>query len=212
MLRAIRMFRKTGEPFDLPTLVLRSRLPRNGSKVFALGYKTFDVKSDAKILTERMIGIEQDLHYSSGEKKTGAVLTGVYCLHIHLRGDRTETWIWSSWAKRASCLPRSARKNVHLPADQLRLLADKADRYRSLVLLLGVGGLRWGEAAALRMIHAGANPKVVQQMLGYASAVMTLDVQRFVRQRPGPCRRKCGQPGRPAATDAGAPSRTRTDT
>lgn len=49
------------------------------------------------------------------------------------------------------------------------------------MLLLGVGGLRWGEAAALRMIHAGANPKVVQRMPGYASAVMTLDVQRFVR-------------------------------
>ncbi|WP_156764580.1 hypothetical protein [Mycobacterium sp. E3247] len=50
-----------------------------------MGYKTYDVKSDAKILTERMIGIEQDFHYSSGEKKTDAVLTGVYFLHMHLR-------------------------------------------------------------------------------------------------------------------------------
>ena len=30
-------------------------------------------------------------------------------------------------------------------------LADESGRYRSLVLLLGVGGLRWGEAAALRV-------------------------------------------------------------
>jgi integrase len=30
--------------------------------------------------------------------------------------------------------------------------------------------------AASRAIHAGANPKVVQRMLGHASAAMTLDV------------------------------------
>ena len=45
---------------------------------------------------------------------------------------------------------RSRRRNVYLSADQLRRLADEAGRYRSLVLLLGLGGLRWGEAAALR--------------------------------------------------------------
>jgi integrase len=33
---------------------------------------------------------------------------------------------------------------------QLDRLADESGRYRSLVLLLGVGGQRWGEAAALR--------------------------------------------------------------
>ena len=31
------------------------------------------------------------------------------------------------------------------------MLADESGHYHSLVLLLGVGGLRWGEAAALRM-------------------------------------------------------------
>ena len=46
---------------------------------------------------------------------------------------------------------RSPRKNVYLTADQLTQLADESGRYRSLVLLLGVGGLRWGEAAALRV-------------------------------------------------------------
>lgn len=38
-----------------------------------------------------------------------------------------------------------------LSADQLSRLASEAGRYRSLVLVLGVGGLRWGEAAALRV-------------------------------------------------------------
>lgn len=33
----------------------------------------------------------------------------------------------------------------------MRRLTDESGRYRSLVLLLGVGGLRWGELAALRV-------------------------------------------------------------
>jgi integrase len=45
---------------------------------------------------------------------------------------------------------RPPRRNVYLTADQLDMLATESGRYRSLVLLLGVGGLRWGEAAALR--------------------------------------------------------------
>ena len=44
----------------------------------------------------------------------------------------------------------SAAQRCILTADQLQRLADESGRYRSLVLLLGVGGLRWGEAAALR--------------------------------------------------------------
>jgi hypothetical protein len=46
---------------------------------------------------------------------------------------------------------RAPRRNVYLTGDQLHRLADESGRYRSLVLLLGVGGLRWGEAAALRV-------------------------------------------------------------
>ncbi|UVO11912.1 site-specific integrase [Mycobacterium sp. SVM_VP21] len=46
---------------------------------------------------------------------------------------------------------RSRRKNVYLTAEQLHALAGEAGRYGSLVLLLGTAGLRWGEAAALRV-------------------------------------------------------------
>jgi integrase len=46
---------------------------------------------------------------------------------------------------------RPSRRNVYLTAVQLSKLADESGRYRSLVLLLGVGGLRWGEAAALQV-------------------------------------------------------------
>jgi integrase len=49
-------------------------------------------------------------------------------------------------------LPKRARRqNTYLTATQLHRLADEAGKYRGLVLLLGVGGLRWGEAAALRV-------------------------------------------------------------
>jgi integrase len=47
--------------------------------------------------------------------------------------------------------PRSPATHVYLTAGQLDALATEAGRYGSLVLLLGVGGLRWGEAAALRV-------------------------------------------------------------
>jgi integrase len=41
--------------------------------------------------------------------------------------------------------------NVYLTASQLEHLVAESGRYHSLVLLLGVGGLRWGEATALRV-------------------------------------------------------------
>jgi integrase len=46
---------------------------------------------------------------------------------------------------------RAKRRNVYLTAEQLRALALESGRYGSLVLLLGTTGLRWGEAAALRV-------------------------------------------------------------
>jgi integrase len=42
-------------------------------------------------------------------------------------------------------------QNVYLDAEQLNALAMQSGRYGSLVLLLGTAGLRWGEAAALRV-------------------------------------------------------------
>ena len=46
---------------------------------------------------------------------------------------------------------RPPRLNVYLSAEQLHHLAEESGWYRSLVLLLGTAGLRWGEAAALRV-------------------------------------------------------------
>ena len=41
--------------------------------------------------------------------------------------------------------------HTYLTAAQLQRLADESGRHGSLVLVLGVGGLRLGEAAALRV-------------------------------------------------------------
>ena len=44
------------------------------------------------------------------------------------------------------------RRKPYLSVGQLSLLAEQAGECRGLVLLLGVGGLRWGEAIALRVM------------------------------------------------------------
>jgi integrase len=46
---------------------------------------------------------------------------------------------------------RNESRHTYLTATQLHRLADEAGEHRSLILLLGVGGLRWGEATALRV-------------------------------------------------------------
>jgi integrase len=66
--------------------------------------------------------------------------------------DAVRDRMLSSNPARGVKLPkRPPRKNVYLTAAQLDRLADEAGRYRGLVLLLGVGGVRFGEAAALRV-------------------------------------------------------------
>lgn len=47
--------------------------------------------------------------------------------------------------------PKPEPKQISLTAEQLDALAGEAGRYRGLILLLGVGGPRFGEAAALRV-------------------------------------------------------------
>ena len=45
-----------------------------------------------------------------------------------------------------------ARTHMYLTHGQLMSLADAAGDYRALILVLGQGGLRWGEASALRVM------------------------------------------------------------
>ncbi|MCB0931641.1 MAG: tyrosine-type recombinase/integrase [Mycobacterium sp.] len=60
--------------------------------------------------------------------------------------------IGSNPATKTDNLPEiTKRPNVYLTGEQLHALARESGRYRSLVLLLGTAGLRWGEAVSLRV-------------------------------------------------------------
>ena len=84
--------------------------------------------------------------------RLGASTIGtVYSVLARILDDAVRDRLLASNPARGVRLPRRPpRRNVYLNADQLERLAEESGRYHSLVLLLGVGGLRWGEAAALR--------------------------------------------------------------
>lgn len=84
-------------------------------------------------------------------KRGAALVATVYSVLARIFDDAVRDRMLTSNPARGVKLPkRPPRRNVYLTALQLQKLADESGRYRSLVLLLGVGGLRWGEAAALR--------------------------------------------------------------
>ncbi len=83
----------------------------------------------------------------------GAVIVKTaYSVLARILDDAVRDRLLVSNPARGVKLPKPPpRHNVYLTADQLDRLAGESGRCRSLVLLLGVGGLRWGEAAALRV-------------------------------------------------------------
>ena len=85
--------------------------------------------------------------------RRGAVVTRTaYMVLARILDDCVRDRMLASNPARGVKLPnRPPRRNTYLTASQLQQLAGEADRYGSLVLVLGVGGLRWGEAAALRV-------------------------------------------------------------
>jgi integrase len=85
-------------------------------------------------------------------KRGPVVVQTAYSVLARILDDAVQDRLLASNPARGVNLPkRPPRRNVYLTASQLNKLADESGRYRSLVLLLGVGGLRWGEAAALRI-------------------------------------------------------------
>lgn len=81
-----------------------------------------------------------------------SMVTTVYSVLARILDDCVRDRILASNPARGVKLPKRApRHNVYLTTDQLDMLAEESGRYSSLVLLLGVGGLRWGEAAALQV-------------------------------------------------------------
>ncbi|WP_100520632.1 site-specific integrase [Mycobacteroides abscessus] len=85
-------------------------------------------------------------------RRKGTVVRTAYDVLARILDDAVKDRRLARNTARGVKLPaRSKRKNVYLTAEQLQALAVEAGRYRSLVLLLGTAGLRWGEAAALRV-------------------------------------------------------------
>lgn len=76
----------------------------------------------------------------------------VYSVLAGILDDAVRDRMLAANPARGVSLPRRSRRpNVYLSPDQLQSLATESGRYGSLVLVLGTVGLRWGEAAALRV-------------------------------------------------------------
>jgi integrase len=89
-------------------------------------------------------------------KRGAVVVQTAYSVLARILDDAVRDRQLASNPARGAKLPkRVPRRNVYLTVTQLHKLADESGRYRSLVLVLGVGGLRWGEAAPLRVGDVG---------------------------------------------------------
>lgn len=85
-------------------------------------------------------------------KRKGTVVITAYSVLARILDDAVKDRRLAVNPARGVKLPaRVKRKNIYLTAEQLQWLAVESGRYGSLVLLLGTAGLRWGEAAALRV-------------------------------------------------------------
>ncbi|ULN34193.1 site-specific integrase [Mycolicibacterium smegmatis] len=96
-------------------------------------------------------GVQTWVAELAGRRK-GTVVRTAYDVLARILDDAVKDRRLARNPARGVKLPaRAKRKNVYLTAEQLHALAVEAGRYGSLVLLLGTGGMRWGEAAALRV-------------------------------------------------------------
>lgn len=85
-------------------------------------------------------------------KLSPSMIANTYSVLSRILDDAVKDRLLASNPARGVKLPkRTKRKNTYLSTKQLHRLADESGRYRSLILLLGTVGLRWGEAAALRV-------------------------------------------------------------
>ena len=86
------------------------------------------------------------------QKRSAATVRTTYTLLSMILADAVrDRMLAANPAIGVKLPPRTKRDHAYLTAEQLGRLADESGKYRSLVLLLGLCGLRWGEAAALRV-------------------------------------------------------------
>lgn len=105
----------------------------------------------AKVGEIRYTDVQAWVTELAGELSPSMVAT-VFSVLARILDDAVRDRMLAANPARGVKLPsRGKRQNVYLTAGQLGALAVEAGRYGSLVLLLGTAGLRWGEAAALRV-------------------------------------------------------------
>lgn len=107
--------------------------------------------ADTRIGTVKFSDVQAWVATLAGTLSPSMVAT-VYSVLARILDDAARDRLIPANPARGIKLPKRAkRRNLYLSADQLGHLADESGRYRALVLLLGTAGLRWGEAAALRV-------------------------------------------------------------
>ena len=105
----------------------------------------------AKVADIRYTSVQAWIAELSKKLSASRVVT-VYSVLAGILDDAMRDRLIAANPPRGVNLPRRSRRpNVYLTPEQLRRLAVDSGRYGSLVLLLGTVGLRWGEAAALRV-------------------------------------------------------------
>jgi integrase len=105
----------------------------------------------AKVSDIRYTAVQAWVAELANELSASRVIT-VYSVLAGILDDAVRDRMLAVNPARGVRLPRRGRRpNVYLTPEQLHRLAQESGRYGSLVLLLGTVGLRWGEAAALRV-------------------------------------------------------------
>jgi integrase len=96
-------------------------------------------------------------------RRSASLVTDAYGIFARILDDAVADRRLTVNPARGVKLPqRPPRRNIFLTAVQLDALAAEAGHYRALILLLGVGGLRFGEAAALRVCDVDFRRRRVQ--------------------------------------------------
>jgi len=113
-----------------------------------------------------------------GQRRGAKVVRGAQAVLYGILEDAVrDRRIASNPAHRVKLPPIVKKPNTYLTGPQLHALARESGRYRSLVLLLGTAGLRWGEAAGLRvadidflrrkvLVHQNATGGTVETLKG----------------------------------------------
>jgi integrase len=125
------------------------------------GFRTYDSAWRVHVAPRWAATRIADVRYSDTQawvaelsaRRGSSIVRTAYSVLARILDDAVRDRMLATNPARGAKLPkkRPPSRRVYLTAAQLDALATESGRYRSLVLLLGVGGLRWGEAAALRV-------------------------------------------------------------